>query len=187
MSGYCHFQHAAKHLFSPVVFRHPKAASKACHAQTSCAHPPTLGQAGLRARAELQLLTRELVVVISESYKFWERTESVPVLMDVSPSAQVSPGRQSCSGSRTEGCPLGSHPAGCRGSDAGAAPALLHLLLSGLCPTGAPCTAQGNTATIPHSVSTAFAQGAGVVSPQGFVGIFYPFCSPFNESVPGWK
>lgn len=103
------------------------------------------------------------------------------------PLSTGEPRALSCSGSRAEGCPLGSHPAGCRGSDAGAAPALLHLLLSRLCPTGAPCTAQGNTATIPHSVSTAFAQGAGVVSPQGFVGIFYPFCSPFNESVPGWK
>lgn len=57
-------------FFSPVVCRRPKAASKACHAQTSCAHPPTLGQAGVRARAELQLLTRALVVVISESYTF---------------------------------------------------------------------------------------------------------------------
>lgn len=32
--------------------------------------PPTLGQAGVRARAELQLLTRALVVVLSESYMF---------------------------------------------------------------------------------------------------------------------
>lgn len=78
-------QHPAEHLFSLVVCRHPKAARKTCHAQTSCAHPPTLGQAGLRARADHQLLTRELVVVLLESCKFWERTELVPAPRAVSP------------------------------------------------------------------------------------------------------
>lgn len=40
-----------KAFFSPVVCRHPKAASKTCHAQTSCAHHPTLGQAEVSANS----------------------------------------------------------------------------------------------------------------------------------------
>lgn len=42
--------------------------SKTRHAQTSCA--PILGQAGLRARADLQLLIRDLIVVILQRYRF---------------------------------------------------------------------------------------------------------------------
>lgn len=68
-----------------LACRHPKAARTTHHAQPSCAHPPTLGQAGLRARADLQLLTRELLVLLLESCKFCERTELVPALRDVSP------------------------------------------------------------------------------------------------------
>lgn len=49
ISEYCHLLKPTKAFFSPVVCRHPKAASKTRHAQTSGAHPPTLGQAEVSA------------------------------------------------------------------------------------------------------------------------------------------
>lgn len=134
----------------------------------------TLGQAGLRARADLQLLTRELVVVILQSCKFWERTEFVPALRDVSPQHRWAQGVRAAQAAEHRAL-LQAHTL------QGAEGMMLKQLLPcstcwspGCVPQGLPAQLrETHSATIPLLLYPQLShRELGVVSPQGFVGFF---------------
>lgn len=104
-------------------------------------------------------------------------------------------GVNAAAGSTAAGCASGSHPARCRRGDAaGAATPLLHLPLScaashrgtrrgSMCSSGKQAQQQSPSFSI-----CSFHTGRwGLFPPSVLLLGFYPFFSPFNESVPRWK
>lgn len=139
-----------------------------------------LGQAGLRARADLQLSARELLVLLLESCKFCERTELVPALRDVSPSTGkprvLELLRQLGTGLSCRLTPCREHREWCWAQGM-----VLEQLLpcSTCCSPG--CVPQGLLAQLreTHSATIPLLQypqlshrELGVFSPQGFIGFF---------------